>query len=126
MIDLAYFHPLIVHAPLVLLPVAIGFAIANLLVPRSGLRLAALLLLFLGTVGAFLATQTGEAAEHAARQTTPGVRQITVGGSIPQAIGDGSLLETHQTLGDLTANLYAALFAVDVVVWFTTAEATKT
>lgn len=125
MFDLAYFHPIIVHAPLVLLPVAIVFSIANLFLPRAGLRLAALILLLFGAGGAFLATQTGEAAEDAARDATPEVRRITASGAIPQAVGDGRLLETHQELGDMTANLYLALFAVDAVVWFTTAEFTR-
>jgi uncharacterized membrane protein len=122
MFDLAFYHPLVVHAPLVLLPIAIGFAIADLLVPRARLRLAAMLLLLLGAGGAFLATQTGEAAEHAAGRD---VGEITVSGTIPQTVGGGSLLETHQTLGDLTAYLYGALFVVEAAVWFTTAETTR-
>jgi len=125
MFDLATYHPIIVHAPLVLLPVAVVFGIADLIAPRAGLRLAALILLLFGAGGAFLATQTGEAAEHAAFSSGVNVHQITVGGAIPAAVGGGSLLETHQTLGDTTAYLYGFLFVVGAAVFFATSETTR-
>ncbi len=123
--NLAYYHPLIIHAPLVLIPIAVVFSIGDRLFPRAGLRLAAALLLLLGAGGALPATQTGEAAERVARQENPGVRRITVSGPVPQAIGNGSLLETHATLGDLTAYLYGALFVVEAGVLFASSPTTQ-
>ena len=123
--NLAYYHPLIIHAPLVLIPIAVVFAIGDRLFPRAGLRLAAVLLLLFGAGGAFLATQTGEAAEHVARQENPGLRNIEASGTVPRALGNGSLMETHATLGDLTAYLYGALFVVEAGVLFATSPATE-
>ncbi|MEO7913723.1 MAG: hypothetical protein ABIV47_29065 [Roseiflexaceae bacterium] len=57
MFDLADLHPLIVHAPQVLIPVAIVFQILHLLVPKAGLRIAAILLLAGGVGGAVLANE---------------------------------------------------------------------
>jgi uncharacterized membrane protein len=113
MFDLAALHPLIVHAPLVLIPVAIVFQLLHLLVPKAGLRIAAVLLLAGGVGGAILATETGESAEHRTEQVSPGADNIMVVGVVPQAIAKGNLLETHAKLGELTRNLYAVLLLVE-------------
>ena len=113
MFDLAALHPLIVHAPLVLIPVAILFELLHLLVPKAGLRIAAVLLLAGGVAGAVLATETGESAEHRSEQVTPGAEDIIVPGLVPQAVAGGKLLETHARLGDLTRNLYGLLLLVE-------------
>ena len=113
MFDLAAMHPLIVHAPLVLIPVAILFELLHLVVPKAGLRLAAVLLLAGGVAGAILATETGESAEHRTEQVTPGAEDITVPGVVPQAVAEGNLLETHARLGELTRNLYGLLLVVE-------------
>jgi uncharacterized membrane protein len=113
MFDLADLHPLIVHAPLVLIPVAIVFQLLHLLVPKAGLRIAAILLLAGGVGGAILATETGESAEHRSEQVSPGADQITVAGVVPQTIAEGNLLETHAKLGELTRNLYGFLLLVE-------------
>jgi uncharacterized membrane protein len=113
MFDLAALHPLIVHAPLVLIPVAILFELLHLLVPKAGLRIAAVLLLAGGVAGAVLATETGESAEHRAEQVTPNAEDIAVPGFVPQAVAEGNLLETHAKLGELTRNLYGVLLLVE-------------
>ena len=113
MFDLAAMHPLIVHAPLVLIPVAILFELLHLLVPKAGLRIAAVLLLAGGVAGAVLATETGESAEHRSEQVTPGAEDITVSGFVPQTVAAGKLLETHARLGKLTRNLYGLLLLVE-------------
>jgi uncharacterized membrane protein len=113
MFDLAALHPLIVHAPLVLIPVAIVFQLLHLLVPKAGLRIAAILLLAGGVGGAILATETGESAEHRTEQVSPGADEITVAGVVPQAVAEGNLLETHAKLGELTRNLYGLLLLVE-------------
>lgn len=114
MFDLAALHPLIVHAPLVLIPVAILFELLHLFVPRAGLRLAAVLLLAGGVAGAILATETGESAEHRTEQVSPGADQISVPGFVPQTVAGGNLLKTHARLGELTRNLYGLLLLVEV------------
>jgi uncharacterized membrane protein len=112
MFDIAALHPLIVHAPLVLIPVSIVFALLHSLVPKAGLRIAAVLLLAGGVAGAILATQTGEAAEQRAEQVA--ADQIPADGFVPQVVADGKLLETHAQLGELTRNLYGTLLLVEV------------
>ena len=113
MFDLAALHPLIVHAPLVLIPVAIAFQLLHLLVPKAGLRIAAILLLAGGVGGAILATETGESAEHRTEQVSPGADAITVSGFVPQTVARGNLLKTHARLGELTRNLYGVLLLVE-------------
>jgi uncharacterized membrane protein len=113
MFDPAALHPLIVHAPLVLIPVAILFELLHLLVPKAGLRIAAVLLLAGGVAGAILATETGESAEHRAEQIMPEAEDITVPGFVPQTVAQGKLLKTHERLGDMTRNLYGLLLLVE-------------
>ena len=120
MFDLADLHPLIVHAPLVLIPVAIVFQLLHLLVPRAGLRIAAILLLAGGVGGAILATETGESAEHRTEQVSPGAEDISVSGFVPQTMAEGNLLETPAKLGELTRNLYAFLLLVEAGLLATT------
>lgn len=62
----ASWHPLIVHAPLVFIPLAVALAAVAFVRPNSTLRLVAAAVLSLGVVGAFLATQTGGAARRRA------------------------------------------------------------
>jgi uncharacterized membrane protein len=111
MFDSASLHPLIVHAPLVLIPVAILFELLHLVVPKAGLRIAAVLLLAGGVAGAVLATETGTSAEQHAEQVA--ADQIPADGFVPQAVADGKLLETHARLGELTRNLYGTLLLVE-------------
>ena len=111
MFDIARFHPLIVHAPLVLIPVAVLFELLHIFVPRAGLRIAAALLLAGGVAGTVLAIETGEAAEEHAEQVA--ADQIPADGFVPQVVADGKLLETHARLGELTRNLYGALLLVE-------------
>lgn len=111
MFDIASVHPLIVHAPLVLIPVAILFELLHIVAPRAGLRIAAILLLAGGVAGAVLATETGEAAEKRAEQVA--ADQIPADGFVPQIVAGGQLLETHARLGELTRNLYGALLLVE-------------
>lgn len=106
-------HPLIVHAPLILLPVAVLFSVLALLFPRHGFRVAAILLLLGGVIGAVIATETGETAEHQAERASEEVEDITVAGTIPQVVADGKLLETHAQLGENTRNLYGLLLIVE-------------
>jgi len=98
-------HPLIVHFPIALLIVAPLFVVLALLAPRSSraFAAAALLLMTIGTAGAVIAVETGEAAAQLADRT-PAVNEV---------------LERHQELAELTRNTFLALtvvFAAIVIV----------
>ena len=123
MFDQAALHPLIVHAPLVLLPAAVLFTLLSFFFPKAGLRLAAILLLAGGVATAVLATETGEAAEHRAEQAMPELEDIQATGTVPQAIAGGSLLETHAQLGEMTRNLYGLLLIVEAGLFVLTEPA---
>jgi uncharacterized membrane protein len=118
--DLAELHPILVHAPLVLLPAAVGLRLAHAVFPRAGLRLAAILLLLAGVGFGLLAKESGEAAEHQAEQAARSVKveDIQVAGSIPQLVADGSLLETHASLAENTVLIFGLLLAAEAALLF--------
>ncbi|MCX6895044.1 MAG: hypothetical protein NTZ16_05995 [Verrucomicrobia bacterium] len=64
-------HPIVLHFPIVLLLVAPLLVVAGLVVPkhRHGFFLSALVLMVLGTVAAYIAVSTGEAAAQMADRT---------------------------------------------------------
>ncbi len=66
-------HPLIVHFPIALLLVAPLFLLLGLVLPKKweGFRLSALLLMLLGTIAAWIAVSTGEAAGQMVTDLTP-------------------------------------------------------
>lgn len=122
-IDQILKHPLIVHVPLVLIPVAVLLTALDFARPRYGLRYVALALLCIGVAGAVLAAATGENAEHQAEQVMPTVASIRAAGGVPRAIAGGSLLETHAKLGELTRNVYALLLVTEAGLIVVTAPA---
>ena len=64
-------HPIVVHFPIALLLVAPIFVVIGLLARRRGtpFMISALILMVLGTIGAFVAVLTGEAAGELATRT---------------------------------------------------------
>ena len=66
-------HPLIVHFPIALLLVAPILVLGGMLLPRqsTGLFIAALVLMAIGTVATYFAISTGEAAAEIAERVTP-------------------------------------------------------
>lgn len=116
MFDANPLHPLIVHAPLVLLPAAVVFKVADLVFPRAGLRWSALLLLLAGAVMIIAAKQTGESAAYQARMMNGAVLDITVSGPIPRLIAEGHLLHTHALLGEWARNLFVSLLLAEGVI----------
>lgn len=92
-------HVLIIHFPIALLLVAPIFVVLGIAVPRYArpYQYSALLLMVLGTIGAFVAVSTGEAARDLA-DGTEGFREV---------------LERHEQLAEWTRNAFAAL----TVVW---------
>jgi uncharacterized membrane protein len=113
MFEQASWHPLIVHAPLVLIPVSVLFALIDFIRPALGLRVAGVLLLVGGVGGAVLASQTGESAEHEAVRESRSVRQIGATGLGPTLTGTSSLIQTHAALGEMTRNVYGLLLLAD-------------
>ncbi len=97
-------HPLVVHFPIALLLTAPLIALAALALPahRRGLSLAALMVMVLGTAGAFAAVSSGEAAE----------------GRADLVPGAGAVLEEHEEHGEQARNLFAGLtLAYAALLW---------
>lgn len=95
-------HPLVVHFPIALLIVAPLFIVAGLLGRRhrTGLFIAALLLMVLGTIASFVAVESGEAAGELAERT-------------PQI---NALIERHSDLGETTRNVFTGLTVLFIAV----------
>ena len=91
-------HPLIIHFPIALLLVTPLFLILAMVFPRRapGFAWAALILMGLGTIGIFVAIETGERAGELAERT-------------PQV---NAILEQHEELADTTRNVFIALTLV--------------
>jgi uncharacterized membrane protein len=104
-------HPVLVHFPIVLLLVAPLFVLLGLL-PRIGgaFKWAALLLLVLGTIGAYIAVEAGQAAKELVVQTPP----------------IGEVLNRHQELGESVRTLFTIITAVYGVVLIVPAVLAKT
>lgn len=99
-------HPIAVHLPLGLLFVAPVFVVLALATKDRVSRtfdMSALVLMFIGTVGAFLAVMTGEAAEDILQAQTPVVE---------------AAVEAHEELGELVRTLFAVLTAVFAAILF--------
>jgi uncharacterized membrane protein len=96
--SLDHLHPLVVHFPIALLLTAPIFIVLALFVRSRTRSLAsvALLLLALGTLGAWVAVASGETAEHVSRisaQAKP-------------------ILEQHEDLAEATATVFSILTGV--------------
>ncbi len=90
-------HPLVVHFPIALLTVTPVLIVVGLLVKRARPFLgAALLVMALGTAGAWLAVASGEAASHLA-EGTPGIEP---------------LLEQHEEMAETARTLFTVLTLV--------------
>ncbi|HEX2224813.1 MAG TPA: DUF2231 domain-containing protein [Thermoanaerobaculia bacterium] len=88
-------HPAVVHFPIALLlvvPIFVVLALAQRR-NRAGLSQAALILLLLGTVGAWISVATGEAAEGQA-EGIPGIEEV---------------LEEHEHGGEDARNYFTGL-----------------
>lgn len=98
-------HPLVIHFPIALLLVAPLFIIAGIIAnPQKGRSFltAALVLMLLGTAGAFLAIATGEAAGEAAERT-PAVSAV---------------LERHEDLAEMTRIVFTVLTLLFAAILF--------
>jgi uncharacterized membrane protein len=94
-------HPLVTHFPIGLLLTVPVFLVISLCWPRRRTwAIAALVLMLLGTAGAFLATSTGEASAEA----------------VELAGRAGAVLERHEDLAELARNLFAGLAGVFIAI----------
>lgn len=91
-------HPLVVHFPIALLLVAPLLVILGLLVPKmwKGFAIAALVLMAVGTAGAFVAVATGEAGASLVERS--------------EAISE--VLEQHEDLAETTRTVFAVLTVI--------------
>jgi len=98
------FHPLVIHFPIALLLVAPVFIMAGLAAPREARSCfaAALILMGLGVVAAWVAVASGHAAAELVEQEGA-VRTV---------------LERHAELGEMTRNVFTALTLVFMVFVF--------
>ena len=117
--SIPYFHPLVVHFPLVLLLLAGGAAVAYAIGGTAVWRRALLILLALGALTAIVAERTGEALEES-MEGTPIVDELA---------------EFHETAAHWTVRTsFLALFVgIVVTIWWrrrqsshTVAESTPT
>src|SRR5689334_22480459 len=95
-------HPLVVHFPIALLLVAIVGVVAGMIWWRNdrSAPLAAVGLMIVGTIGAWVAAASGEAAAELADRT-PDISAV---------------LHRHEELAELTRNIFTVLTAVYVVL----------
>lgn len=91
-------HPIAVHFPIALLLVAPLFIVATVVFEKHTrvLSVVTLCLISLGTIAAFLAEQSGEAAARTAQVSESASR----------------VLEDHEELAELTVKIFAALLVV--------------
>lgn len=83
-------HALSVHLPLVSLILATLFFLVALFLKRSWLKKASGALLIIGTIGAWIAMLTGDAAD----------------GIVSRSLCDPTVLKTHENLASLTTILF--------------------
>lgn len=91
-------HPILVHLPLGLFVVAPVLMLVAILAGKraAGVRVSTLIVMIVGTIGAFLATSTGEAAADL----------------VPETGAIGVTLERHEELAELARNAFAIITAL--------------
>jgi uncharacterized membrane protein len=101
-------HPLIVHFPIALLLVAPLFVLLGFL-PRAGggFRMAALVLLILGTAGAYVAVETGEASAQVVSFDEAAAETLN---------HHADLAETARLLFTILTVAYATILALPLLV----------
>lgn len=93
-------HPQVVHFPITLLIVALAFEIVSYFGKKESFSLISLILLILGTIGSFIAIQTGETSAEIAKKI----------------IGIGSTLHEHEEMAEMVFYLYLAITIIKVVL----------
>ena len=96
------FHPLSVHFPIALLCVALLFKLISLFTAREMWTKGGSVLLFLGTLGAWVAIYTGDLAD----------------GIVSRKICDPTVLKEHQNFAYYTAWTFTASLLPDLFSYF--------
>ncbi|MGZ6142625.1 MAG: DUF2231 domain-containing protein, partial [Myxococcales bacterium] len=94
-------HPVAVHFPVALLLVTPLFVLIAVIARQRGLFVAALLLMSLGTAGAWVAVATGEKAEERIEASQPALRAA--------AEEHGEMAGTARTIFTVLTLVYGAL-----------------
>lgn len=91
-------HPIIVHFPIALLLIAPILIVLGMIFYKNGraFMVSAFVLMLIGTIAAFIATATGEAAGEIAERMQ----------------GVEAVLENHEELAETTRNIFTALTAI--------------
>ena len=97
-------HPVIVHFPIALLLVAPLLILLAIFLPKNGrtMLVSAFILMALGTLGAWVAVSTGEAASELAEQV----------------VTAKAALENHEELAETTRTVFTALTIIFGVILF--------
>ncbi len=97
-------HPIIVHFPIALLLVAPVLIVLGMIFHKNGraFMISAFALMLIGTIAAFIAVATGDAAGELAEH----VANIE------------SVLENHEELAETTRNIFTALTAIFAAIVF--------
>ncbi len=106
-------HPLVIHFPIALFFIAPVLVVAAIVLPRklaTGFALAALTMMIIGTIFAFVAVSTGEAAGEIAERWQPGVE---------------AAIERHEELAGTARTVFAVLTGVFAVLAITPMFFTK-
>ena len=103
-------HPQVVHFPIALFITALLFEFISYFMKKDSFSLSSLILLVLGSIGAFIALQTGEEAANIAKKIA----------------GIGSTLHEHEEMAELVFYIYLAItilkaalmrFKKDILPW---------
>jgi len=97
-------HPLVIHFPIALLLTAPLLIIVGLFMPKTGRSyfIAALIMMVVGVIGAWVAVSTGHAAADLADHMPP----------------VGPVIDRHEDLGETTRTIFTVLVAVFAAVLF--------
>lgn len=106
-------HPIVVHFPIALLAIAPLFVLLGIVIPKRGFTASAFVLMVLGTAGAWVATNTGDAAYDVMEDAI--------------SMDDWDFYEKadktaqlHQEMSETARNMFTgltALFALGLAIW---------
>ncbi|GAB4386949.1 MAG: hypothetical protein Kow0022_17480 [Phycisphaerales bacterium] len=101
-------HPVLIHVPLGSLPLALVFVLLSMVMRGQWSKMfaaSALILMVIGTLGAFIAVMSGEATAELAE------------GTGPMAVLSDPVIEDHEELAELARTVFAILTAVYAIIF---------
>jgi uncharacterized membrane protein len=109
-------HPMVVHAPIMLIPIGVVVAALAWLTPWKHLRPVGLGLLAGGWAGAFLANRTGDTEEEKVETMQPWAENIPTDGLL-RTLGSDDLFNAHYSLGETVQTLSLVLLVGHLAVF---------